>query len=178
MDDGGCQFEPIASGRYFQQHSVMTPTTLRIRQAVRGDIPGLLDLYRYLIPGDERASDADASDVFDRFLAYTGSAIFLGGAAGLLVASCTPVVVPNLTRAASPYGLIENVVTHCDHRQRGFGRQILNAASEAAWAAGCYKVMLLTGSKKAETLNFYLSAGFEQSKTGFQKRCIPVKLEG
>ena len=116
--------------------------------------------------------------MFDRFLAYTGSAIFFGEVDGLLVVSCTLVVVPNLTRGASPYGLIENVVTHGDHRQRGFGRKILDAASEAAWAAGCYKVMLLTGAIKVETLNFYRRAGFEQSKTGFQKRRIPAKVEG
>jgi hypothetical protein len=30
--------------------------------------------------------------------------------------------------------------------------------------------MLMTGSKEAATLEFYRRAGFEQTKTGFQKR--------
>ena len=137
----------------------------------------LLDLYQHLIPGDERPSLDEAVGVFGRFMSHEGSAIFLGEADGHLVSSCALVVVPNLTRGARPYGLVENVVTHTDFRQRGFGSQLLDAASEAAWAANCYKVMLMTGSKKPETLTFYLRAGFEQSKAGFQKRLIPARVE-
>jgi GNAT superfamily N-acetyltransferase len=50
------------------------------------------------------------------------------------------------------------------------GTAVLHAAIETAWQAGCYKVMLMTGSKQASTLKFYQDAGFEQSKTGFQIR--------
>ncbi|WP_332873148.1 GNAT family N-acetyltransferase [Caulobacter hibisci] len=155
----------------------MAPSTLSIRPALRADIPMLLDLYEHLIPGDERPSLDEAAKVLERFLCYDGSAIFLGETDGLLVSSCALVVVPNLTRGARPYGLVENVVTHRDYRQRGFGKEILDAASDAAWDAGCYKIMLMTGSKKPDTQAFYLRAGFEQSKTGFQKRCIPVREE-
>ncbi|WP_354417170.1 GNAT family N-acetyltransferase [Mesorhizobium shonense] len=56
---------------------------------------------------------------------------------------------------------MENVVTRTDFRNRGFGKRLLLAASNAAWRAGCYKVMLMTGSKKPAAINFYLSAGFE-----------------
>jgi hypothetical protein len=35
--------------------------------------------------------------------------------------------------------------------------------------------MLLTGSKDPGTLAFYREAGFEQNKTGFQIRRIPVR---
>lgn len=155
----------------------MVESNLSIKHATKADIPRLLDLYQHLIPGDDRPGDALAGEAFARFLTYAGSAIFLGEVYGVLVASCALVVVPNLTRGAKPYGLIENVVTHSDHRQRGYGRQILDAASDAAWSSGCYKVMLLTGSKEPGTLHFYLTAGFEQSKTGFQKRRIPVRSE-
>ncbi|MEH7828570.1 GNAT family N-acetyltransferase [Gemmobacter denitrificans] len=155
----------------------MDEPELSIRHATQSDIPRLLDLYQHLVPDDERPDDLRANDAFARFLSYTGSAIFLGEIGGVLVASCALVVIPNLTRRARPYGLIENVVTHRDHRNRGYGRMILNAASEAAWASGCYKVMLLTGSTERGTLEFYRKAGFEQTKTGFQKRSIPVRTE-
>ena len=62
-------------------------------------------------------------------------------------------------------------------RGRGFGKKILQAAVAAAWQADCYKVMLMTGSKKASTLAFYGAAGFEQNKTGFQVRRIAPRAE-
>jgi GNAT superfamily N-acetyltransferase len=84
-------------------------------------------------------------------------------------------VIPNLTRGGQPYGLIENVVAHAEHRGRGYGKKLLQAAVTAAWEADCYKVMLMTGSKKPSTLAFYASAGFEQDKTGFQVRRLPPR---
>jgi len=155
----------------------MNPIALTIRPATRSDLPGLLDLYQHLAPGDDRTTMGNAAQVFERFLYYEGSAIFVGEAGGVLVASCTLVVVPNLTHGGRPYGLIENVVTHGHFRKRGFGKQVLAAASSAAWDAGCYKVMLMTGSTNPETLRFYLDAGFEQSKTGFQMRRIAARPE-
>lgn len=45
---------------------------------------------------------------------------------------------------------------------------MLQKAQEIAKERGCYKVTLMTGSKKEETLRFYEKAGFERgSKTGF-----------
>jgi GNAT superfamily N-acetyltransferase len=155
----------------------MDLSPIQFREANRSDLPRLLALYEHLVPDDEALSLEVASCILDRFLGYEGSAIFVGETRGHLVASCTLVVVPNLTRGGSPYGLIENVVTHGDYRKRGFGKCILDHATTAAWNAGCYKVMLMTGSKSPATFKFYLAAGFEQSKTGFQKRRIPVRPE-
>lgn len=152
-------------------------TPLHIRSASPDDLSALLDLYQHLTPGDARLPPQRAAQVFELFLAYSGSVILVGEFGGHLAASCSLVVVPNLTRGGSPYGLIENVVTHSDFRRRGFGGQLLAAASDAAWQAGCYKVMLMTGSKRPETINFYLGAGFEQSKTGFQKRRVPARAD-
>ena len=170
-------FASIAFTPQLNQSAFMDESDLHIRPATEGDIPRLLDLYQHLNPGDDRPEIAVANEAFARFLTYPGSAIFLGERDNVLVASCALVVIPNLTRGARPYGLIENVVTHRDHRQRGYGRQVLDAASAAAWTSGCYKVMLLTGSKQPEVLEFYKRAGFEQTKTGFQKRRIPIRSE-
>jgi len=144
---------------------------LRIRPAGPADLPAVTALYRHLNPDDAIPPAGEAEQVWRRLLDHPGLMVLVGAAAsGELVASCTLVVIPNLTRGGRPYALIENVVTHADHRQRGHGRALLRAAVAAAWEAGCYKVMLMTGSKRAETLRFYAEAGFEQSKTGFQIR--------
>ena len=73
-----------------------------------------------------------------------------------------------MTRGARPYGIIENVVTHPDDRRQGIGTLVLNYALNLAWQQDCYKVMLLTSSKREETLHFYERAGFKRGvKTGF-----------
>ena len=87
---------------------------------------------------------------------------------GRLCASCTLVVVPNLTRDLRPYGLVENVVTRREYRKRGLASACLNRARELAQAAGCYKLMLLTGAKDGATLRFYERAGYNcNDKTAF-----------
>lgn len=91
-----------------------------------------------------------------------------------LVASCNVTVIPNLTRGCKPYGIIENVVTHTDHRRRGYGKAVLCAALSHAWNIGCYKVMLLTGRKDPGTLHFYESAGFDaHAKHAFIAKPMP-----
>lgn len=146
-----------------------------VRVATAEDIPALLDLYTHLIADDPLPATADAAGVLEQLMAIKGSAIVVAELDGVLTSSCTLLVIPNLTRGLRPYALIENVVTHTDYRQRGLGRQVLDAACQAAWDAGCYKVMLLTGSDRPETHKFYCGVGFEQNKTGFQKRQIPVR---
>ncbi len=150
---------------------------LLIRSAQQDDLQMLLDLYRHLDPSDVRCRPEEAMSIFSRFLLYPGSAILIGMSGQVCVASCALVVIPNLTRGGKPFGLIENVVTHADYRNLGFGKSLLKAATERAWDAGCYKVMLLTGSKKLSTKAFYESAGFAQTKAGFQIRRHPERAE-
>ena len=151
---------------------------LIVRHALPADLPQLLALYRHLVPEDESAPLDLAARRLDELQAYRGSAVFIGLAASSIVGSCTLVVIPNLTRGGRAYGLIENVVTDAAFRGRGYGKRMLEAAVTAAWQADCYKIMLMTGSKKPATLAFYTSAGFEQTKTGFQIRRLPPRAEG
>lgn len=148
-----------------------------IRPASRADLPQLLALYPHLDPADRIPTLDVAERRLEELQKYEGSAILVALREDDIVASCTLIVIPNLTRGGQPYGLIENVVTHLAFRGLGLGKQILKAAVEAAWQADCYKVMLMTGSKKSSTLAFYAAAGFEQNKTGFQVRRLAPRAD-
>ena len=146
------------------------PPTTRIRPAETPDLPLLLALYRHLNT-DEPPEPEVATRSWQALQDNPAITVFLAEADGLAVATCMLVVTPCLTRSARPFGLIENVVTHAAHRQRGHGRAVLAGALEAAWAQGCYKVMLLTGSTRESTMRFYEGAGFRRGeKTGFVAR--------
>lgn len=155
----------------------MSASRLDIRPALLEDLPHLTALYTHLNPSDPPCPPETAAEALGSINAFKGSAVLIGVLDGILVTSCTVFVLPNLTRGGDPYALIENVVTHSDFRNRGFGKAILKAASQQAFGAGCYKAMLLTGLKQPETLSFYKSARFVQDKTGFQIRNIPVSPE-
>jgi GNAT superfamily N-acetyltransferase len=148
-----------------------------VRLAEGPDLADLLALYRELITDDPELSIEAAGARFEALAQIPGSGIYVGTHDDVIVSTCTLVVIPNLTRGGQPYALIENVVTAAEHRGRGYGRATLKQAVASAWKNGCYKVMLLTGSTKPETLGFYRSAGFEENKTGFQIRRIAPRAD-
>jgi GNAT superfamily N-acetyltransferase len=144
---------------------------LQIRRTDTEDLAALLALYGELHPEDPVLRSGDLATPWAQILREGHPRIFVKELDGMLVTTCTLAVVPNLTRGARPYGLIENVVTRSDHRCRGYGTAILRHALQYAWRVNCYKVMLLTGSKREETLHFYEAAGFVRGiKTGFLAR--------
>ncbi len=142
-----------------------------IGRAGPADVRELLALYRHLV-GDEPQPDLSAArERLEMLARYPGSGVLILRVAGVLVASVTLVVIPNLTRQGRPYALIENVVSHADHRRGGHGRAVMQAAIGAAWQAGCYKILLMTGSTDPATHCFYEALGFDRGKTGYRLRC-------
>jgi GNAT superfamily N-acetyltransferase len=142
-----------------------------IRPATTGNLAEVLALYRQLNPGDPVLDLAAAEPVWTALLGSGLTTPFVAQIEGRLAASCTLAIVPNLSRGARPYGVIENVVTDEGHRRRGLGRAVLEAALDKAWTADCYKVLLATGSRRKSTLRFYEGVGFTRdAKTYFEIR--------
>jgi GNAT superfamily N-acetyltransferase len=128
----------------------------------------LLSLYAQLHARDPLPEPNKAEKAWSAMLSSGLIQIIVATEADHLVSTCTLTIVPNLTRSASPYALIENVVTDRDHRRRGLGGAVLRDALRCAWDADCYKVMLATGSQNPATLRFYEETGFRRGKTCFQ----------
>ncbi len=138
-----------------------------IREISADDYSGLMTLYLHLHETEIPPFDT-ARDVWERILADEKYHIIVAEENGEIVSSCTCVIVPNLTRGVRPYARIENVVTHKDHRGKGFATACLNYARELAVRENCYNIALLTGSKNESTLKFYENAGYNRNdKTGF-----------
>lgn len=140
-----------------------------LRAIHRHELPGLLALYRHLHPADpELPITPDPESHWERIFSDPSLHYLVAEVDDTLASTCTLTIIPNLTRSAQPYGLIENVVTLPEFRQRGLATALLHHALKIAWEQNCYKVMLLTGRKDEATLRFYENAGFEAGvKTGF-----------
>ena len=139
-----------------------------IREAVESDLNALLELYLHL---HERSVPDPAGPVaaaWQSILRDPNHHVLLLEEEGRLVSSCVVVVIPNLTRNGRPYALVENVVTRQDCRRRGYAGMCLDEAKRIAREAGCYKIMLLTGSKDPSTHRFYQQAGYNsEDKTAY-----------
>jgi ribosomal protein S18 acetylase RimI-like enzyme len=153
---------------------------MAVRRAVAGDLPALLLLYGQLRPHEAPPSHDAARAALTEILHSPSTCILVAEIAdGTLVASCGLTIIPTLGHGAQPFAVIENVVTHVDHRRRGHGRTVLQAACEAAKAAGCYKLCLSTGSKEETTLRFYESLGFKRdTKSYFEIRWEDADAQG
>ena len=79
---------------------------------------------------------------------------------GEVVSSVQMSIIRSMTHNVRPFAVIENVVTHADHRQKGYASALLRKATDIAKAFHCYKISLETGSNKESTLNFYRQNGF------------------
>jgi GNAT superfamily N-acetyltransferase len=141
------------------------------REAGPGDLEDILRLYRQLLPADPVLRDGSDAVAFAQILRSPGLHLFVLEVDGVVVATTYLNVIPNLTRSASPYAVIENVVVEEAARGRGLGKQIMAATLQAAWDAGCYKAMLQTGSRRPATHAFYRACGFSpDAKTAYLAR--------
>ena len=137
-----------------------------VREVEENELNELLKLYLHedsLPEMTEHLKDTWTSIVQDE-----NHHIIVKEVKGKIVSSCECVIIPNLTRNIRPYAFVENVVTHRDYRGNGYATECLNYAKKIAEKTNCYKIMLLTGSKKENTLNFYRNAGYNsEDKTAF-----------
>ncbi len=147
----------------------MPPTGFAVRRAHFDELDALLELYHHLHTEDAALPPRPQLEAIWKSIENRPDIhYFVLEVDGRVVSSCNLTVVPNLTRGARPFAVIENVVTHPDYRRRGLATALLRHALEIAWSSGCYKVMLMTGRKDPATLRFYEQAGFKPGvKTAF-----------
>ena len=142
-----------------------------IREATSDDFDAVVRLYRQLHPEDPVLTDGSDRRVFDQILATPGLTLFVLEHDRRIVATTYLNVIPNITRRALPYAVIENVVVDEQQRGTGLGKKIMAATLNAAWVAGCYKALLQTGSKNPATHAYYRACGFSSDeKTGYVAR--------
>lgn len=139
-----------------------------VREVYENELQELLELYLHLHESAIPEMTEHLNKTWKNIIHDENHHIIVNVVDNKIVSSCVCVVIPNLTRNIRPYAFIENVVTQQDYRGKGYATECLNYARKIAEEADCYKMMLLTGSKKDSTLRFYERAGYNSSdKTAF-----------
>lgn len=140
----------------------------KIREVIKEDFDDLMKLYMQLHNNPMPEKTFEIMELWDRIINDKDYHIIVAEEDGKIISSCVCVIIPNLTHNQRPYAFVENVITDEAYRGKGLATKCLNYAKEIALKENCYKLMLLTGSKKDSTLNFYRQAGYNsEDKTAF-----------
>lgn len=139
-----------------------------IRECKENDLDQLLYLYQQLHDNPIPKRTSELLKLWNQIIKDNYHHIIVAEEDGQIVSSCVCMIVLNLTHNQRPYALVENVVTDEQHRNKGLATKCLDYARELAQKEQCYKMMLMTGSKSENTLQFYEKAGYNRiDKTAF-----------
>ncbi len=147
---------------------------MEIREVLVSDVDDLQELYlKHLtpFPPQEHQEKEDWIKLIEKLKLNEDYHLLVYEEDGKVISSVTLIVIRNLTHNLRPYSVIENVVTLNEYRNKGYASMLIEYASNIAKTEKCYKIMLMTGSKKESTLNFYKQNGFSVGeKTACLKR--------
>ena len=139
-----------------------------VREAKKEDLKGLLELYLFLHEDRIPKNDEHLEKTWKTIVDDPNHHLIVNEIDGQIVSSCDLVIIPNLTRGVRPHAFVENVVTHGDHRNKGYAGQCLDLAKKLAEQENCYKIMLATGSSDPKTHRFYQNVGYSNTiKTAY-----------
>ncbi|WP_369011078.1 GNAT family N-acetyltransferase [Paenibacillus sp. MER TA 81-3] len=69
-----------------------------------------------------------------------------------------------------PYGVVENVIVHENHRNRNIGQKLLQYVEDYYKSIDCHKIMLLSNSSRQRAHQFFERKGYSGSASkGFKK---------
>jgi L-amino acid N-acyltransferase YncA len=143
-----------------------------VREATRADLPAVLLTLGYL-SSDEGPrvpvpiTDA-AMEAWREIEATPGRSVLVAETNGAVTGSVDLSVVPNLSRDASPYAIVENLALLPSARGGEVSRELLRRAIDLARAAGCYMVQLTASPYDAAAHALFQSLGFLPTATGFR----------
>lgn len=149
-----------------------------VRIAKESDLESILELYLDLHEDSVPMDSEKRKNVWSRILNDENYNLIVNEIDGIIVSSCTCIIIPNMTRNLTAYALIENVVTKKECEGRGYARACLEYAKKIAMDNDCYKIMLTTGSHDSRTHEFYRSCGYtSEGKTAYVNKLKEVKFK-
>ncbi len=143
---------------------------MEFRRLLSTDLRSLLELYKQL-DTDNQCSAEQSESVWKEIEADANIRYFGAVDAGKVVSTCYAVYIPNLTRNNRGICFIENVITDKAYRRLGLASRVLDMAIAFAKDHHCYKVILQSGTGRAEAHQLYENKGFNgDSKKAFDMR--------
>lgn len=138
-----------------------------IREATKGDIPELVELFQQLTGNENLSEDYDKT--LEKISKRQDHHLLLAKKDGKIVGSLFIVVVPNMTHKARSWAIIENVIVDGKYRSKGVGKVLMKAAEDIARKHNCYKITICSSEFRKEAHKFYGRLGYIEDIVGFRK---------
>lgn len=145
---------------------------LAVRPALISDLPEVIRLMA-LMHEDEPAPlthvNADLTAIFVDISSDTRRRLIVGLVDETVAGTADMIMVNNLSRGGRPWATVENVVVDPAYRRRGLARKMMLHLMNEATNAGCYKVQLISHSRRIEAHRLYETLRFDAPVRGFRK---------
>jgi GNAT superfamily N-acetyltransferase len=105
----------------------------------------------------------------DEIASSSGGDILVAVDRGRVVGMCQLILFRHLQAHGGLCAEIESMHVSVEHRSRGIGSLLLEAAVQRAVAAGCYRVQLTSNTRRTEAQRFYQRHGFVPSHVGYKR---------
>ncbi|RYE32558.1 MAG: GNAT family N-acetyltransferase [Hyphomicrobiales bacterium] len=154
---------------------------IRMREAVRTDVPRVATLIMHGAPVQKRTPDeidAEAQDpayleAFDVIAANPYNTLFVAELEGTVVGTYQITILPGMAERGRIRAKIESVHVAPESRSRGIGAIMMRHALAFAAAKGVGLVELTSHKARPDAHRFYAGLGFVQSHEGFKMALSP-----
>jgi GNAT superfamily N-acetyltransferase len=137
-----------------------------VRRARAEDAAAITALYRLLVPNDDNIRVDPAR--LRALAADPNHQLLVIEADGWVCGTALLTIALDAMYGDQPFGVVENVIV--GERGRGLGRALMQALEEAARAARCTKLMLLSSAARTDAHRFFARLGYDgERKRGFVK---------
>lgn len=141
---------------------------IQIRQAIKEDLPQILNLYAEVLDKGEVLSLEQAETLFSKMATYPNYKVYVAETESTIIGTFALLIMDNLAHLGTPSAVVEDVVVADNYQGKGIGKTMMIFAMEKCKEAGCYKLVLSSNLKRTEAHAFYESLAFE--KHGFSFR--------
>lgn len=141
---------------------------IQIRQAIKKDLPQILNLYAEVLDKGEVLSLEQAETLFSKMATYPNYKVYVAETESTIIGTFALLIMDNLAHLGTPSAVVEDVVVADNYQGKGIGKTMMIFAMKKCKEVGCYKLVLSSNLKRTEAHAFYESLAFE--KHGFSFR--------